>query len=45
MIINIIEFKVKRYYNKAVKFIKHNLIIKIFIDILIKNINFHKHKF
>ena len=29
MIIDIIEFKIKKYYNKDVKYIKHNLIIKI----------------
>ena len=36
---------VNKNYNKAVKFIKLNLIKKVFIDILIKNDNFHKYKF
>ena len=34
-----------KYYNKAVKFIKLNLIKKVFIDTLIKNDSFHKYKF
>ena len=45
IIIHIIEFIIYKYYNKAVKYIKYNIIKNIFIDILIKNKVFHKFKF
>ena len=39
MKMNIIEFMILKYYNNIAKYIKHNLIKKIFIDILIKKNN------
>ena len=42
--INIIEYMIQKYYNKIVKFIKHNTYRKILIDMLIKNNSFHNNK-